>query len=60
MSLLTGEPVVEVGGPGRGPGLFSFVSGVACDDAGNILAGDAKNNRIQVPLPRTSKCCSNS
>lgn len=46
LSLLTGDQIMEFGRPGRGPGAFSFVSGLAVDADGNILAGDAKANRI--------------
>jgi hypothetical protein len=42
-----GNVIATWGGPGKGPGQFSRISGIALDSAGNVYVADASNNRIQ-------------
>ncbi len=49
-SLSNGNEKMRFGKYGRNNGEFNFVSGVSIDGAGNMLIGDAKNNRIQVNI----------
>ncbi len=49
-SLSTGTEKLRFGRNGRNSGEFNCVSGVSIDGGGNMLIGDAKNNRIQVTV----------
>ena len=55
ISLANGEILATWGEPGRGPGQFDWVHGMAVDTQGAVYAADTYGQRVQkfIPVPAT-------